>query len=101
MNRSQNPPKRHVRKNPLIVPSAMVSNLLRNEKQESNPVYKPMTTYQADAFDSAIEQNIDALDSIGDEGGEEALFNDNVQGKIRTIKLTRLTRLTKLMRSTK
>ena len=31
LNRS-NPPKRHVRKNPLIVPSAMVSNMLRNEE---------------------------------------------------------------------
>ena len=29
-----------------------------------------------DAFDHVLEQSIDALDNIGDEGGEEALFSD-------------------------
>ena len=33
---SQHPPKRHVRKNPLIVPSAMVSNMIRNENVPMN-----------------------------------------------------------------
>ena len=73
LNRS-NPPKRHVRKNPLIVPSAMVSNMLRNE--ETVEKRKEHVPHIDNAFDHVLEQSIDALDNIGDEGGEEALFLD-------------------------
>ena len=81
------PPKRHVRKNPLIVPSAMVSNLIRNENvstclygsSASNTKSSPLRHYNPsdqDAFETALEENMDALDNIGGEGGEESLFLD-------------------------
>merc|ERR1739838_845809 len=81
------PPKRHVRKNPLIVPSAMVSNLIRNENvstclygsSASNTKSSPLRQYNPndqDAFETALEENMDALDNIGGEGGEESLFLD-------------------------
>ena len=35
-----------------------------------------------DAFETALEENIDALDEIGGEGGEESLFpDDSIPGK--------------------
>ena len=85
---SLNPPRRHVRKNPLIVPSARVSNLIRNEnvtsclygtsvKENQQPILNRNTT--DDAFEAALEENIDALDSIGVEGGEESLFPEEFQ----------------------
>ena len=71
----QNPPKRHVRKNPLIVPSAMVSNMIRNEnvtmnlysggdrnmmttttKVENNPTYGN-TTLTVNAFNNSLANN--------------------------------------------
>ncbi len=80
------PPKRHVRKNPLIVPSAKVSNLIRHENVVSSCVgysglgsARPSTTSTNtttdDAFEAELEDSIDALDSIG--GGEESLFSDD------------------------
>ena len=96
LNRSGlQPPKRHVRKNPLIVPSAMVSNLIRNENVstclygnssatnvKSSPVRHFSNPNDQDAFETALEENIDALDEIGGEGGEESLFpDDSIPGK--------------------
>ena len=93
------PPKRHVRKNPLIVPSAMVSNLIRNENVSTclygsgtpggsgnNAKISPVRHYNPndDAFETALEENMDALDNIGGEGGEESLFPDD-PGKIRLL----------------
>ena len=90
---SQHPPKRHVRKNPLIVPSAMVSNMIRNENVPMNlygssggasganirtsvggnssnlntnnvmPNYADILPMD-DAFENAIAKDIDALDTI-------------------------------------
>ena len=102
LNRSGlQPPKRHVRKNPLIVPSAMVSNLIRNENVstclygnsaattvKSSPVRHFSNPNDQDAFETALEENIDALDEIGGEGGEESLFpDDSMPGKYLNYKL--------------
>lgn len=102
LNRSGlQPPKRHVRKNPLIVPSAMVSNLIRNENVstclygnsaatnvKSSPVRHFSNPNDQDAFETALEENIDALDEIGGEGGEESLFpDDSMPGRYLNYKL--------------
>ena len=101
---SQHPPKRHVRKNPLIVPSAMVSNMIRNENVpmnlyggsgagansrtsgSSNLNTNNVMPYadilpMDDAFENAIAKDIDALDTITSscEGAEESLFMDDFQ----------------------
>lgn len=68
----------------------MVSNMLRNEASASSRIYgniehKPLSlpsprNYSEmadDEFEKALEDDIDALDAIVGEGGEEGLFNDD------------------------
>ena len=49
---------------------------------KSSPVRHFSNPNDQDAFETALEENIDALDDIGGEGGEESLFpDDSIPGK--------------------
>ena len=48
----------------------------------SSPVRHFSNPNDQDAFETALEENIDALDDIGGEGGEESQFpDDSIPGK--------------------
>ena len=80
-----------MKKLPTLFTTHLTISMIRNENvstclygssaSKSSPV-RHFNPNDQDAFETALEENIDALDDIGGEGGEESLFpDDSIPGK--------------------